>query len=298
MLSGQLTGVPKNYPAFESMVREETMLKRIHTLLVTPDKEWGVKLYAQLIQSGFEQVSQATNAVTALSLFQEGRPDLVVIEVELPDADGLMLCRMIQTLYPTVKVVLVANDASLQMAALQASAAGCINHDFPLSEWPGLLCYVNSGGAFFSQTVVEEALVRASLTKTEATPVSIGPLVVDMISRRVTLSGRRVNLTPREFALLACLARNVGRVVTFDRLLNEAWGYDSEMGTEAQVRMYVTRLRRKLIDDTQTPDFIVSERGIGYRLRSQVQWRQKADHYLLSTFNRTRLSVAGLDMAP
>jgi DNA-binding response OmpR family regulator len=261
-------------------------------LLVTPDKEWRGKLYAQLIQDGFEWVSQAADMITALSLFDEACPDLVVSEAELPDTDSLALCQMIQTLNPTVKVVLVANDASMQMAALQAGAAGCINRDFPLFEWPSLLCYVNRGGAIFSQTVVDEVLARASRTKIEAPPISVGPLLVDMICRRVTLSGRRVNLTPREFALLACLARHVGRVVTFDQLLNEAWGYDSEMGTEAQVRMYITRLRRRLADDPQSPDFIVSERGVGYRLRNQGQWRQQTNYSLPNIFDPTRLSVA------
>jgi DNA-binding winged helix-turn-helix (wHTH) protein len=65
------------------------------------------------------------------------------------------------------------------------------------------------------------------------------------------------------------------------------------MGTEAQVRMFITRLRRKLADDPQTPDFIVSERGVGYRLRNPAQWRQKSDHnYLPNMFNSARLSVA------
>jgi hypothetical protein len=79
--------------------------------------------------------------------------------------------------------------------------------------------------------------------------------------------------------------------------LNEAWGYGSELGTEAQVRLYITRLRRKLVDDPQTPDLIISERGIGYRLRSQGQWRQDADNKSTTMFNPTRLPVASLDIA-
>jgi two-component system KDP operon response regulator KdpE len=252
------------------------MLKRIHTLLVTPDEEWRARLYAQLTQNGFEQVSQAADAITALVLFYEMQPDLVVIEAQLPDTDGLTLCRIIQTSYPMVKAVLVANDASIQVTALQASATGCINRDLPLTEWPSLLSYVSNGGVIFNQAAVNEVLAWASLAKTETPTISVGPLLIDLIHRQVTLSGRSVYLTPREFALLACLAGNAGQVVTFDQLLNEAWGYDSEMGTEAQVRLYITRLRRKLVDDPQTPGFIITERGVGYRLRSQEQWRHQA----------------------
>lgn len=280
-LSEQFTQVSNNGSMF--YYERNTSGRMIHTLLITPDEEWRTKLYTQLTQNGFDQVDQAADTLTALSLFYQEQPDLVVIEAQLPDADGLALCRMIQTLYPAVKVVLVTADASMQMTALQSSAAGCINRNLPMAEWPSLLSYVHSGGAIFSQAAVDEMLARASLSKTETPAVSVGPLTVDMIRRRVMLSGRRVNLTPREFALLACLARNVGGVVTFDRLLNEAWGYNAEMGTEAQVRMYVTRLRRKLVDDPKSPELIVTERGVGYRLRNQAQWRQKADQHNLAT---------------
>jgi DNA-binding winged helix-turn-helix (wHTH) protein len=180
-------------------------------------------------------------------------------------------------------LVLLTDDTSLQMIALQASAAGCINRDLPLSEWPALLSYVSSGGTVFSQATIDEVLAQSLLSRSEAQLVSVGPLTVDLNHRRVTLSGRGVHLTPREFAALACLARNVGRVVTFDQLLNEAWGYETEIGQEAQVRLCIARLRRKLGDNSQTPNFIVGERGVGYRLRSQGQWRQKAADNLLDS---------------
>jgi two-component system KDP operon response regulator KdpE len=259
------------------------MPKRVHTLLVTPDEEWRAKLYTQLTQNGFEQVGQAVDGITALSLCAKMPPELVVIEAQLPDADGLALFQMIRNSYPPVKLVLLTDDASLQMTALQAGAAGCISRDIPLSEWPALLSYVSSGGTVFSQTIIDEVLAQGSLNKSEAQLVSVGPLTVDLKYRRVTLSGRGVYLTPREFAALACLSRNVGRVVTFDQLLNEAWGYETEVGQEAQVRLCIARLRRKLGDDSQTPDFIIGERGVGYRLRSQGEWRQNTADNLLNS---------------
>jgi two-component system KDP operon response regulator KdpE len=265
------------------------MLKRIHILLVTADEEWRAKLYTQLAHQNFDQVDQAADAITALSLCYEAQPDLVVLEARLPDAEGLTLCRMIQVSSPTTKVVLVTNDASLQMTALQVGATGCISRDFPLSKWSTLLNYVNRGGAIFSQATIDEVLVQSSSVKTETHTVSVGTLTVDLSRRRVTLAGRGLHLTPREFALLACLAQNVGQAVTFDQLLNEAWGYDEEMGTEAQVRLYITRLRRKLGDDSQTFDFIISERGIGYRLCSQEEWDQKTNPDRLNIFHTARL---------
>jgi two-component system KDP operon response regulator KdpE len=258
---------------------------QIRTLLVTPDEQWRLKLYLHLAENNFELVGKAADAISALTLFREVYPELVIIDAELPDANGLALCQLMQTLHPTVKVVLTArDDAALQLAALHANASGCINRNLPPAEWASLLTYINGGGAVFSQTVVKEVLAGAWLAKTGAATVAVGPLVIDVAGRQVTLSGQPIFLTPREFALLACLACNVGRVVTFDQLLNEAWDYDSEIGTPAQVRLYITRLRRKLGDDPDTPGFIVTERGVGYRLCSPVQWHHRTKTDRLNVF--------------
>lgn len=266
----------------------------IRTLLVTSDLHWQAQLYFYLARNDFEVVGAVGDAASALTLFRVVCPELVIIEAQLPDAEGLPLGQLIQTMHPTVKVVLVAaDDASCPPTAIQNNVAGCINRDYPLHEWASLLTYIHSGGAVFSQSIIEEALVGAWLAKSEMPAVVVGPLMIDVIRRQVTLSGQRVNLTPREFALLACLACNVGRVVTFDQLLDEAWGYDSEMGTSVQVRMYITRLRRKLVDDPAAPDLIVSERGVGYRLRNQAQWQQKAKRNGSPNLSSLRLSQLG-----
>jgi two-component system KDP operon response regulator KdpE len=263
---------------------------QIHTLLVTPDEQWRVNLAAHLAENNFDRISQAADAASALSLVGEASPDLAVIEAGLPDADGLTLCQVMQTLHPTIKIVLIAkDDAALQLAALHANACGCINRDLPPAQWAGLLTYVHGGGAAFSQVVVGELLTGAWLAKTGAAMLTVGPLAIDVARRQVMLSGQPIFLTPREFMLLACLARNAGRVVTFDQLLNEAWGYDSEIGTPAQVRLYVTRLRRKLDDNPDSPGFIVTERGIGYRLRSPAQWRRQANPERLNIFYAARM---------
>lgn len=266
---------------------------RMHILLVSPDIKWRSELGKHLAQNGFELVGKVADAASAVTLLRHTKADLVILEARLPDVDGLILCQLIQVLHPKVSVVLTAKDhASLQLAALQANASGCINRDLPLAEWVNLLAYINKGGLVFSQAVVEETLAGASLAKTGVAPVIIGPLVIDVAGRLVKLSGQRLNLTPREFSVLACLARNVGRVVTFDQLLDEAWGYDEEMGTEVQVRVYIGRLRRKLVGNHQPSDFIVSERGVGYRLLNQRQWHQNVAHNLTNMSDPPRLSDA------
>jgi two-component system KDP operon response regulator KdpE len=127
-----------------------------------------------------------------------------------------------------------------------------------------------SGGIAFSRGVVESVLAQSWLMQKRQPIVNIGPLRIDLSQHLTQFGGQRIELTPREFALLTCLARYLDHVVTFDQLLNEAWGYDANDGTPAQVRLYVARLRRKLQIDDHAPEFILTERGIGYRLHSEA----------------------------
>jgi two-component system KDP operon response regulator KdpE len=239
----------------------------IHTLLVTPDQEWPSLLYGHLWQNGFAPLTIAPSGDSALDLFYQVSPRLVLIDLHLPDCNVVDLCVEILLAQPAVKVVLMTeSEAELPVAALHAGVSGCINRQLPLTAWPGLLLYIMSGGMAFNHSVVETVLAEAWSAQKRQPMVTIGSLRIDLARRLVVYGGRRIQLTPREFALLTCLARNMDRVVTFDQLLNEAWGYDADDGTPAQVRLYIARLRQKMLGEAQTPDFIHSERGIGYRL--------------------------------
>jgi two-component system KDP operon response regulator KdpE len=204
-------------------------------------------------------------------LFHQGTPRLVVVDLQLPGYNVIDLCVEMLLAEPAVKVTLVMQTAAPPpLAALHAGVSGCIHRDFPLTAWPGLLHYILAGGMAFPRSVLETLVADAWTTQKRQSPVSIGALRVDLTQRMALYGGRRIQLTPREFALLACLVHNTDQVVTFDQLLNEAWGYEADAGTPAQVRLYVARLRRKLLDEAQTPDFILTERGVGYRLHSDA----------------------------
>lgn len=239
----------------------------IHTLLITPDQDWSLSIYGHLWQNGLAPLTFAPTGDSALDLFYQVLPRLVLIDLHLPGCNVIDLCVEMLRAEPAVKVVLVAKtNAELPLAALHAGVSGCIQRDLPLAAWPGLLTYILSGGMAFNHSVVETVLAEAWSAQKRQPLMTIGPLRIDLARRLVLYSGRRIQLTPREFALLTCLAHNVDRVVTFDQLLNEAWGYDSNDGTPTQVRVYVARLRRKLLEDAQTPDCILTERGVGYCL--------------------------------
>lgn len=242
---------------------------RIQTLLVTADQQWPSSLSGSLRQKGFAPLIIAETGARAIDLFYEVDPHLVLLDLELTDCSTIDLCIEMLHAQPGVKIVLVAEkEEHLALVALHAGVVGCIDRNFPVAEWPGVLAYVLSGGTAFSRATLEALLAQTWTVQKREPLLSIGPLRIDLARHLVLYAGRLVQLTPREFALLVCLARKMDHVVSVDQLLNEAWGYGTDDGTPAQVRLYITRLRRKLTDDAQLPDFILTERGVGYRLHS------------------------------
>lgn len=230
-----------------------------------------MSLYEHLMPNGFAPLTVVPTSDAALDLFYRVCPRLVLVDLHLPDHDVIDLCTEMLLAQPAIKVVLVAKpEAEPPLAALHAGISGCIKRDLPLTAWPGLLTYILGGGRVFHRGVFEAALAAAKSAQEGVPMMTVGPLQIDLAQHQVLYGGRRVLVTPREFALLACLVRNLDRAVPIDQLLNEAWGYDANTGTPAQVRVFIARLRRKLLEGVQAPDFILTERGVGYRLHSEV----------------------------
>jgi DNA-binding response OmpR family regulator len=104
--------------------------------------------------------------------------------------------------------------------------------------------------------------------------VTVGELVVDLAGWRVMVRGRRVDLAPLEFKLLAYLARRVGRVATYDELLEDVWDCPADLGDRHLIISCVDRLRKKVENDPSRPEYVINVRRVGYRLRSQHQWEE------------------------
>lgn len=196
-------------------------------------------------------VLEAPNGAEALRIVAARGPDLVVLDLGLPDAQGTDLIEAIRAVADVPIIVLSVRAAEQQkIAALDAGASDYVTKPFAMGE---LI-----------------ARIRASLRdrhpERAASPVyDVGALHIDVGKHEVRLDGADVRLTPKEFELLALLATHRGKVVTHKQLLGEVWGKVHENDTQ-YLRVYVGQLRDKLGDDPADPRYIANEPGIGYRL--------------------------------
>jgi two-component system KDP operon response regulator KdpE len=200
---------------------------------------------------GFE-VSEANNGLEAMAQWERVHPHLLILDVMMPQMDGLEVCRRVREQSPTPIIVLTALDAeSDKVAALDLGADDYLTKPFGVEE---LL-----------------ARVRAVLRRAQWDSVSpaagvkrFGDLEVDLPAHVVRLRNEEVRLSPTEFALLEQLVTNVGKVLPHRMLLQRVWG--PEYGGEAEyLRVYINRLRQKLETDPARPQWILTEQGVGYR---------------------------------
>ena len=201
------------------------------------------------------RVVEAPDGATALRLAAEYVPDLVILDLRLPDMDGLQVAQRLRAWSSTPIVVLSARgQESQKVAALDAGVDDYVTKPFGFQE---LLARMRVALRHASRTAPAAA---------DAVFVS-GPLRVDMGRRRVRVGGKEVRLTPTEYKLLAALVRHAGRVVTHKQLLLEVWG---PWSTEEHqyLRVYMTHLRRKLEPDPLHPILFETDAGVGYRLRT------------------------------
>lgn len=198
------------------------------------------------------RVLEAATAREGLSLAAQYVPELVIVDLGLPDLDGLELCRELRGWYRGAIVVLSARDQeSVKVQALDGGADDYVTKPF---GFPELLARLRV------------ALRHAARAGDAAEPVlRAGAIRVDLAARRVLLGEREVHLTPTEYRLLVVLARAAGKVVTQRQLIAEVWG--PRAGDKAHdLRVYMARLREKLEPEPGASEVFQTELGVGYRL--------------------------------
>lgn len=220
-------------------------------LLVVEDDE---RIRTALIRALRERGHAVTSAGTALAGLQlavEQRPDLVVLDLGLPDLDGGELLRMLRAVSAVPVIVATArDDDSSVVAALDAGADDYVVKPFAAGQL---------------EARIRAVLRRAAGADGGPAPVTVGDLTVDPRARRVTRGGVPVELSPKEFDLLAYLAARAGTVVTKRELLTEVW-QQPYGGSDKTVDVHLSWLRRKLGESAAQPRLLQTVRGVGVRL--------------------------------
>lgn len=224
--------------------------KPLKVLVVDDEPQIRILLRATLGRAGYS-VAEASNAREALNAKAIDKPDLILLDLGLPDRDGLELVGALRGEPPSALIVISARDQTEQkVAALDLGADDYVTKPFDTEE---LL-----------------ARVRASLrqrlaSESERQVVAAGPVTIDLLARIVRREGREVHVTPKEWGLLAELAKHPGRVLTHETLLRTIWGPAHVDQTE-YLRVAIRALRQKLELEPSQPRLIINEPGVGYRL--------------------------------
>ena len=220
-------------------------------VLVVDDEPPIRKLLRMGLSAQGYEILEAPNGKTSLELLSQ-KPDLVILDLGLPDMQGLELLRMIRARNESVPIVVLSSrgDEAGKVQALDLGADDYVTKPFGLEE---LLARMRAALRHQLQVHGERPIFRA------------GELSVDLVRRLVKVRDKDVKLSPKEYELLRVLVQHAGKVLTHKFLLGELW----DDLTDAQyLRVYVRQLRQKIEADPERPHYILTETGIGYRLRA------------------------------
>jgi DNA-binding response OmpR family regulator len=196
----------------------------------------------------------APSGEQALEAMQEFAPDLVLLDILLPDMDGYDVCRHLRASQDKALQILILtakDELSDKIIGLDSGADDYITKPFVFEE---LLARIRA------------ALRRVEATTKQARVIRVGDLTIDTAARQVWRAGTSIELTTREYDLLELLAQNAGQVLPKELIFERIWGYDNEAGLEI-IKVYINYLRAKLNRGGQ-PDMISTVRGVGYRLKA------------------------------
>ncbi|GMK37319.1 DNA-binding response regulator [Paenibacillus sp. CCS19] len=223
-------------------------------ILVIDDEPQIRKLLRVTLTAHHFDIEEASTGEEGIALASMHPPDLIVLDLGLPDMPGLEVMRRIREWTSLPIIVLTAKDREEdKIVALDSGADDYVTKPFGMGE---LVARIRVSLRHVAKSVTEPIL-------------RFGPLTIDLARRLVESKGQRVKLTPTEYDLLKILASNAGKVITQRQLLQQVWGGHYTETEAHYLRVYIGHLRKKLEEDSTRPRFIVTEPGIGYRFQSQ-----------------------------
>jgi two-component system, OmpR family, KDP operon response regulator KdpE len=198
------------------------------------------------------QVIEAANGRGALDIARQHRCDLAVLDLGLPDIDGLAVIRQIRAEGQMLPIIVLSSrhDEATKVEALDSGADDYVTKPFGIEE---LLARVRAAQRHRLQQEGERPIFRS------------GDLTLDLVRRVVTVRGKEVKFSPREYELLRLLVQHAGKVLTHRMIMSAIWDSNTDI---QYLRIYIRALRQKIEKDPERPEYIVTETGVGYRLRA------------------------------
>jgi two-component system, OmpR family, KDP operon response regulator KdpE len=220
-------------------------------ILVIDDEPQILRALRTILTARQFQVSTASSGAEGLALAATAQPDLIILDLSLPDMDGIEVCKQLRTWTQTPVIVLSVRDSERdKVAALDHGADDYLTKPFGIDE---LLARIRAAMRH-----------TAHVLPVQKTVITAGPLAIDLAGFTVKRGGEEVKLTATEFKLLAYLAANAGRVLTHRSILTHVWD-PADADHVEYLRVFIRQLRKKLEDDPEVPQYILNEPGIGYR---------------------------------
>ncbi|MBV8526040.1 MAG: response regulator transcription factor [Acetobacteraceae bacterium] len=208
-------------------------------------------LRAGLASQGYV-VSEAAEASRALDAVRQNATDLLVLDLGLPDLDGIEVIRRVREAGSAIPIIVLSSrsDERGKVEALDLGADDYVTKPFGVDE---LLARIRAAQRHRLQEEGQRPVFRT------------GELSVDLVRRIVTIRGQEIKFSPREYDLLRLLVAHAGKVVTHRFILQEVWGMETDI---QYLRIYIRALRQKIESDPERPKYIVTETGVGYRLKT------------------------------
>lgn len=233
-----------------STIKEKILIIDDDTIFMSQAREW-------LQNAGYELIT-AENGTAGLRRLYTSQPDLVLLDVDLPEMDGWEVCRRVREMSDIPIIML--NTGWQKSDILKGFSMGADDFINKPPDYPELIARLGA------------VLRRSNSIKRDDKPATFyhPEIEVDWRSHQVYIRGQLVKLSPTEFKLLTCLIENRGWLVTHEELLRKVWGQDY-ISDKSFVKLYIRYLRQKIEKDPSRPQLILTERGIGYRFSTQVK---------------------------
>ncbi|MGE5678899.1 MAG: response regulator [Pseudomonadota bacterium] len=222
-------------------------------VLVVEDDKYIISLVTMLLKDEGYKAIEATSGKEAISLFLANNPDIILLDLGLPDIDGMEVIKKIREKSNAPIIVISAREEEYdKIVALDSGADDYMTKPFFMGE---LLARIR---------VAERKISNMNSLASNEEVYSCDYLTVDYTKGIVYIDGEEIHLTPTEYKLLKLLIANRGKVLTHNYILHQVWGY-GEVGDSKSLRVFMASLRSKIEADTANPRFILTQVGIGYR---------------------------------